>query len=126
MDKNKVVGIIKSGKFTDYTDGFEYCKRVIRILMSLTGERHLLVNKQVEILGVMCKLCVEGREHMDDMAVMAGMRECGVEDIGYGTLRNYKSQIKRKGWIQGKRLRLELMKAINDGGLAVGVFYKDG
>ena len=106
-----------------YRDEFDFCKRVVRAVMAITNKKKALDGKEIEIVGVMCKLCINGKQP-DLKLIGSEMKVCGVSDIGYQTLRNYMSSIKTKGWIVGKKLNPIMVKAIEDGGFRVGIWLK--
>lgn len=124
MERAKISDILRDGRKVAYSNEYEFCKRVIGAVMSIAGSQFLLVDKEVEILGVMCKMCIEGGEFMKSRKVIEEMEKCGVEVVSSDTMRNYRSKIKKKGWIKGNQLNMDLRKAIEDGGMSVGIFLK--
>lgn len=118
----KVTDIFENATLAAYDDKLKYCKRIVQAVMSVTSDRANLLDKEAEVLSVMCKLCIEGKEYMRSKQVLEEMEKCGVEVVGVGTLRNYRGKLKKKGWIEGKQLNGLLMKAIKDGAFCLGIF----
>jgi hypothetical protein len=109
-----------------YTNEYEYCSRVIKALMAVCSDGAVLMKKELEILAVMCVVCRNGGEYMRSDTIIEAMNEMGLSAPQIDTMRNYRNWIKRKGWIRGKELNASLMKAMDEGGICIGIFYKNG
>jgi len=123
--KNKVVGVLKESLRVEYGDGYEYCKRIIAMLMNIAPEKSRLLPMQREVLTAMCKLCTEGKPYGTNRQVMLEMNSAGRYSLNLDDVRNYRYMIKKKKWLVGKSLNGQMMKAISNGGLAVALFLKD-
>ena len=119
-----MVAILKDSTRREFTDGYEYCMRVIMLLQSIGKPEYKLVPRELEVLSVMCKMCVDGKadKAFHGPSVVKAMKDCGVDPLQVDSIRNSRYFLKQKKWITGKSLSLRLMKAIGDGGFAVGVF----
>lgn len=118
----KVSEVLKDATKVAYRDEYEYCRRAIRAIMAVVGPRGYLLDKEVEILTVMCKMCIEGGDYMSSRAVIGQMAECGVEVVSMGTMRNYRTKLKKRGWLDGRQFNMLLRRAIANGGISVGIF----
>lgn len=123
MDRSKLNDILKETTLVGYTDGYQYCRKIIMLLMSMAKPEHRLVPREVEVLSVMCKMCVDGKSDkaFHGPSVVKAMEECGVDPLQVDSIRNSRYFLKQKKWITKDTLSLRMMKAISDGGLTVGV-----
>lgn len=120
----KPIEVFKKALAPSCGNGYTFCKKVVLMTM-LLGKRELqLLDKEVEVLSVMCKCQMDGLDAMNVRTLMDVMKECGVSGIGVGTLKNYKTKLRNKGWVEGKRLHFRIREAIADGGSAVGIFLE--
>lgn len=126
MGKAKVSDVIRDATTVVYGDGHKFCNKIIRALLSVVSDDKVLKNKEVEIIGVMCKMCVEGKDYMKASDVVREIDMCGYEPVGEQTLRNYQSALRRKGWLEGRQFNMKLMRAIKDGRFSVMIFNDRG
>lgn len=125
MANQKIQDMLLGATKVAYKSKFEYCQKVVRSLLSLAPERASLVDKEVEILCVMCKMCLDGNESaiMKGNSVLKEMEELGLSLVTVNTLRNYRYNMRRRGWLEGDKLNMRLRKAISDGGFCTGIFF---
>lgn len=126
MERDKILGIFRDSVRVEYSDGFEYCKRIIKLLMGVSKPETRLLPREAEVLMVMCSLCVEGKDYQKNRSVVEAMKTMGLDPLEMDAVRNYRYIIKKKGWMAGRLFNMRLTKAIGDGGLAVGIFLKTG
>lgn len=127
MGKANVADIIEGATKVAYPDNYKFCNRVVRAIMSVVPKDRLLENKEIEIMGVMCSMCIEGKDYMKVNAVREELERCGFASVGYQTMRNYQSGLRTKGWLEGQQLTFKLLKAIKDARFSVIIFFdKDG
>lgn len=127
MGKTKATEIVKGATIVAYPDNYRYCNKVIETLMSVVSADKILEKKEVEIVSVMCGMCIDGKNYMRVPDVMEEMEKCGVDPVVEQTLRNYWSSIRRKGWLVGRQLNLKMMKAIKDERFSLCIFFdRDG
>lgn len=124
MEKEKVRRITAV-----YTDALECYQRTIRAIMALGNEKTHLMPKEVEILSAMCLAVSRGENINDHRLVRKLMVDNGLSHVSAGTFRNYKSTIKKAGWLvpseRGYALNMYLAKAVEHGGMSIGVFLND-
>lgn len=106
-----------------YRNEFDFCRKVVRLIMCTAPKEKKLENRMVDVLGAMCKMCSEGREYMNVENVHQELEECGVK-MKLQTLYNYITPIKNKGWIVDGGLHKKILTAINDRGMQVGIMLK--
>lgn len=123
MANGKVAEVLKDATNVAYKNEYEYCKRVVCAIDSVSGEKASLLDKHIELLSVMCKMSLTGIDYMKNKLVMRELEACGVEPICHGTMRNYRSKLKKKGWLVGRQFNILLRKAIANGGISIGIFH---
>lgn len=123
MGKVKANDIVKSATIVAYPDNYRYCNKVIETLMSVVSSDKVLENKEVEIVSVMCSMCIDGKDYMRVQDVLREMDTCGVDPVVEQTLRNYWTAIRRKGWLVGRQLNLKLLRAIKDERFSLLIFF---
>lgn len=123
MGNSKVAEVIKDATNVAYKDEYDYCKRVVCSVNQVTSQKAALLDKEVEILSVMCKMSIQGTDYMKNKLVMKELELCGVDPICHGTMRNYRTKLVKKGWLVGRHLNMLMKKAVNNGGISIGIFY---
>lgn len=125
MANQKIQEMLLGATKVAYKSKFQYCGVVVRSLLNIASDRFSLKDKEVEILCVMCKMCLDGNEAniMKGRHVLKEMEGLGLGLITVETMRNYRWNMRRRGWLDGDNLNMRLRKAISEGGICTGVFF---
>lgn len=126
MGKSKVADIIKTSTVVQYKDNYRFCEKVVKTVMSVVPKERVLEGKEVEILSVMCGMCIGGKNYMSTKLVVEEMEVMGLSPVKRQVLKNYWSSLRTKGWLVGKQFNMKLMQAIKDGRCTVMIFLDDG
>lgn len=112
-----------------YQDPLECYQRIVRAILSIGRNETYLMPREVDILSAMCLAVRRGQDINNHEEIRKLMRDEGMGHVSAGTFRNYKSNIKKAGWLVEKMngkygLHMLLEKAVENGGIVVGVFLK--
>lgn len=130
MDKEVLRRVRGQATRIVYDSDLEYYSRMVRGIMSVCSDVAMLEPYMIGVLSVLCKMERDGVDWRVNGEVVRCLSEYGYGRIANGTWMNYKSHLKRKGWVvvlQGGRLSLNglLMRGVTNGGLEIGWFMKD-
>lgn len=133
MDKSPflktVDNVMASATKVSYADPLKCYQKTIRVLMSIGKESTHLEDKEVEILAAMCIVVSRDGDLSKSKFVIDTMVELGLPRLQLGTYRNYKSSIRKAGWlivVEGQlHLNRLLSKAVKENGVAVGLFLNE-
>ena len=114
--------IMKGAMKVAYRNEMEYCRRVVDTVNSVAKTENCLLEKECEIVTLMCKICIDGGDYMKSKPVIELMKE----KVCQGTMRNYRSKIRKKGWLEGKGFNMVMRRAIKEGGIGLGIFLSTG
>lgn len=97
-----------------YADRYEFYSRVIRAVMSLRPIGGYISDKEVEILCCMCIEVEDGGDLTGNIGIMDRLCRCPIGCISDGVFRNYKSSLKRGGWIVDSGGSVVLCRILTD------------